>query len=54
MRLNQESTFVPGKIGHKLFILGKILIKQIVHIPISVFFFFFPYSGDHAAHLQLN
>lgn len=36
MRLNQESTIIPGKIGYKLFILGKILIKQVVHSPISV------------------
>lgn len=49
MRLNQESTVVPGKIGHKLFILRKIFIKKIAHILIA-----FPYSGDHAAYLQLN
>ena len=35
MRLNQESTIVPGKIGHKLFILGKILIKEIAHVLIA-------------------
>lgn len=36
MRLNQESTIILGKVGHKLFILGKILIKQVVCSPISV------------------